>query len=161
MKNKLIALLMVIATLLTFTACGGSNLTPSEGLEYQLNDDGVSCSVTGIGSCTDTKIVIAGSYEGLPVTEIADDAFSSCTEITDVVIPDGVTRIGVSAFSYCTNLTTITVPRSVTEIEAGTCRDCPNLTTIEYLGTGAEWDSISKSLRTEMYAYLVHSIDEK
>ena len=38
------------------------------------------------------------------------------TEITDLVIPNGVTRIGKAAFVNCRGLTSVTIPNSVTEI---------------------------------------------
>ncbi|MBQ9730460.1 MAG: hypothetical protein IJV80_06605 [Clostridia bacterium] len=45
--------------------------TPSEGLTYALNADGVSYSVTGVGTCTDAMVVIPSTYSELPVTAIA------------------------------------------------------------------------------------------
>ena len=44
------------------------------------------------------------------VTEIEDEAFSGCTGLTSIEIPDTVTSIGEGAFSGCDNLT-LTVPR--------------------------------------------------
>ena len=85
----------------------------SEGLEFTLNEDGESYSVTGIGTCTDADIVIPNTYNGKPVTGIGDFAFSGCTDITSVVIRDGVASIGNGAFSGCTSLATIDFSNSV------------------------------------------------
>jgi hypothetical protein len=51
---------------------------------------------------------LSGSY-AIPesVTWIEDEAFSSCTSLTDVIIPDSVTGIGDYAFDWCTSLTGI------------------------------------------------------
>ena len=57
-------------------------------------------------------------------------AFSKNTEITDVIMPLGLTKIGSSAFSGCTGLTSLTLPDSVTEIPAGMCNECTALAEI-------------------------------
>ena len=44
--------------------------TISEGLEYELNDDGQSYSVVGIGECIDPDVKIPEIYNNLPVTSI-------------------------------------------------------------------------------------------
>ena len=49
-------------------------------------------------------------------TSIADHAFSGCSGLTSINIPDGVTSIGNSAFYGCSGLTSIEIPNSVTSI---------------------------------------------
>lgn len=94
----------------------GTALTASEGLEFTLNEDGKSYSVTGIGTCTDTDVVIPGTYNGLPVTAIGNEAFLFCYALTSVVIPEGVTSIEDSAFYYCSSLESITISSSVCSV---------------------------------------------
>ncbi|MDE7453861.1 MAG: leucine-rich repeat domain-containing protein [Clostridia bacterium] len=77
----------------------------TEGLEYRLNDDGKSYSVCGIGTATDTAIVIPDEYLGLPVTAIGKQAFSGCEEITSITIPASITNIGEDAFTYSISFT--------------------------------------------------------
>ena len=43
-------------------------------------------------------------------------AFSGCTSLTSVTIPDSVTSIGNNAFEYCTALTSVTIGNGVTSI---------------------------------------------
>lgn len=83
-------------------------LEPSEGLEYRLSYDNSYYYVFGIGTCTDTDIVIPSTYENKPVKDIGDNAFSGCSQLTSIAIPSGVTSIGSSAFSGCSGLTSIT-----------------------------------------------------
>ena len=102
----------------------------SIGLAYTLSDDGTYYSVSGIGNCIDTDIFIPLMHNGLPVKEIASEAFSSCDSLTGVVIPDSVTSIGYSAFSFCSNLTSVTLGNSVTTIGNCAFSDCSNLTSV-------------------------------
>ena len=95
----------------------------SKGLEYVLNEDGVSYSVKK-GACTDTEVVIPRMYNGLPVTTIGPSAFFSSTSLTSVKIPDSVTRIEGMAFNQC-GLTNIEIPNSVTSIGMGAFANCP------------------------------------
>lgn len=87
----------------------------SEGLQYSLNADSASYSVTQKGSCKDADIIIPAEYEGLPVTKISDGAFIDHPEITSVVIPDSVTSIGRGAFADCTSLTNIIFTGTTTQ----------------------------------------------
>ena len=81
----------------------------SQGLEYELNADGQSYSVVGIGTCTDTDVVIPSIHEGLPVTKIGGYAFAEYIQLTSITIPDSITSIGVGAIYYCDSLTSINI----------------------------------------------------
>ena len=65
------------------------------------------------------------------VTSIGGSAFSGCTGLTSIEIPNSVTSIGGSAFSGCTGLTSVTIPNSVTSIDAYAFDGCSGLTSIE------------------------------
>ena len=105
-------------------------LPASEGLEFKLNDDTASYTVAGIGSCTDTDVVIPSEYNGLPVTTIGMHAFNGCTNLASITIPDSVTNIGLWAFSSCTILASIVIPDSVTSIGMHAFDGCTNLASI-------------------------------
>ena len=93
--------------------CGA--IDGSTGLAYEANGDG-TCTITGIGSCTDLDIIIPEYIDGYNVTSIGDWAFNGCRNLTSIEIPDSVTSIGSSAFSCCYSLTSIVIPDSVTSI---------------------------------------------
>jgi hypothetical protein len=61
---------------------------------------------------------------------IAVDAFSCCSNLTSVTIPNSVKIIGLRAFSGCTSLTSITIPNSVTTIGGYAFQNCSSLTSI-------------------------------
>lgn len=49
------------------------------------------------------------------------------TEITDLVIPEGVTKIGMFAFSGCSGLKSVTFPESLTNIGYGAFSNCSGI----------------------------------
>lgn len=102
----------------------------SVGLSFVSNGDG-TCKVNGIGTCTDTDLVIPDvSPVGDAVTNIGERAFRNCSGLTSVKIPDSVTNIGISAFSGCSGLTSVTIGNSVTSIGKSAFYDCSRLTSI-------------------------------
>ena len=90
----------------------GSITIPSS---IKVND--VDYAVTSIGtsafsSCSGlTSVTIPNS-----VTSIEAFVFNSCSSLTSVTIPNSVKSIGQNAFQYCSGLTSITIPNSVTSI---------------------------------------------
>ncbi len=58
---------------------------------------------------------------------ICDDAFSKCSSLTSIVIPNSVTSIGEGAFSSCTSLSNIDIPDSVTRIGHLAFANCSSL----------------------------------
>ena len=109
----------------------------SQGLKYKLSADKSYWSVCGVGSCTDTDVVLPVKYKGLPVKEIAALAFSMDYDLTSVVIPEGITSIGAYAFDQCLNLQSIKIPNSVIEIGESAFTACVRLTNVD-LGTGVQ-----------------------
>ena len=103
---------------------------PSEGLSYTVNGDGETCTITGIGTCTDTDLRIGGSINVYKVTSIGDSAFNRCRSLTSVTIGDSVTSIGIGAFVYCDSLTSVTIGDSVTSIGDSAFSHCESLTSI-------------------------------
>ena len=102
----------------------------SAGLEFTSNSDG-TCYVSGIGTCTDTDVVIpSASPKGDSVTSIGSSAFYKCTSLTSVTIGNSVTSIGAWAFEYCTALTSIEIPDSVTSIGWSAFEGCTSLTSV-------------------------------
>ena len=79
-------------------------------------------------------VVIPSSvkYNGVTysVTSIGDYAFSYCTSLTSIQIPNSVTSIGYDAFWGCTSLTSIVIPNSVTSIGLTAFNGCSGLTSI-------------------------------
>lgn len=132
-------------------ACGAKNPSVATlGLEYTLNSDEESYTVTGIGTATDTDVVIPSEYEGKSVTAvgelafrenalitsitvqngvttIGERAFLSCTALTDLILPDSVTEIGFAATGYCSALKSLVIPASVTSLGQSMCAKCDAL----------------------------------
>ena len=82
------------------------------------------------------------------LTEIPDEAFDSCYNLTNVIIPDGVTTIGYYAFSSCSSLTSVTIPDSVITIGYYAFGSCENLASVTFTDTN-DWYYTSDSNYTD------------
>ena len=92
---------------------------------------------------------------------IAAKAFSGCTGLTSVTIPNSVKTIGNSAFSGCTGLTTMTIPNSVTTIGNSAFSGCTGLTSVEFhSNTIGNWFSGCSAIETITIGSEVKSIEE-
>ena len=93
-------------------------------------------------------------------------AFSYCSGLASITIPNSVTSIGKWAFEGCEDLTSITIPNSLTSIESGTFTYCTGLTSvtipnsvmrIEYLAfagcTSLSSITIGNSVMSMVYAF--------
>ena len=143
--------------------------TGSLGLEFyeltDMNDKLNGYGVGGIGTCTDTEVIIPEYYNGYKVKRIrstafwdcanitsvaipnsvefiGDRAFYDCANITSVAIPNSVESIGKSAFYGCTSLKSVIVPDSVTEIGESAFRGCTSLEslTLPFVGGDQKWE---------------------
>jgi hypothetical protein len=96
-------------------------------------------TVTAIGSyafsgCSSLKQIILP--EGIET--IAASTFSNCTVLTSVAIPNTVTAIYSNAFAKCTSLETIQLPNALTDIGYSAFQGCTSLKSINIPGTVAE-----------------------
>ena len=133
MKKSIRTVALILAAvmmILTFPVTAFATAEGSQGLEFTSNGDG-TCKVSGIGSCTDTEIIIPStSPEGDTVTQIGFMAFSNAKNVTAITIPDTVTSIKSGAFISCVQLLSIEIPASVTNIEAPVFEFCHQLASV-------------------------------
>ena len=130
-----------------FSACYSlSAIHVAAGNESYKDIDGVLYTADG------STLVLFPAMAGSTCTvakgtkKIAAYAFSWCTDLTEVTLPDGLTTIGSYAYSWCmalkhltlpatvtslgtgcfyeSGLTALTVPSGVTEIPASMCENC-------------------------------------
>ena len=76
------------------------------------------------------------TYDGIDyrVKSIGKRAFSYCSDLTSITIPNGVTTIGESAFERCKKLTSISIPDSLKSIEKMAFSGCDGLTKVSFSG---------------------------
>ena len=109
MKKASILLFVVALTVLAL-ALSSCSLGDNSGLKYEPNEDGQSYSVSGLSeSFKEAELVIPSEYKGKPVTGIGAKAFSNCSNVKSIVIPDSVVSIDEDAIYYCPDLESITV----------------------------------------------------
>ena len=127
----------ILFTLMALLPLMASARVQVNGLYYDLFSNDVA-SVARWYLNGDVKysgdVTIAESVESdgkiYPVLSISASAFTSCSGLTSVSIPNSVEAIGNNAFYNCTNLTTINIPNSITLIGKTAFYGCSSLTSI-------------------------------
>ena len=117
----------------------GNETDWSEGFTFAANTDG-SYTLTGIGTCTDTTLVIPATYLGQPVTAIGEGAFAG-KDICRIVLTDSVKTIGASAFEGCTSLEAIEIGTGLASVAENAFAGCGAIT-VYYGGRAAGWGAI-------------------
>ena len=125
-----------LSTLLVFLAMAGTAQTTFtvDDLNYQVNPDGVSVTLTGhaldyehaVGALVIPESV---NYAGndYTVTAIGNSAFLYYFYLTSLTLPNTVTTIENSAFAYCSGFTgDLVIPNSVITIEESAFFTCYN-----------------------------------
>jgi len=130
LKTKFLALLLCTAMLLSLLPA--STLHASAYSRVYQVDSGSIYFDKELGAITDwdltaTSIEIPAEIDGVAVTTIGEKAFSYCSNLTSVTIPDSVTSIGEYAFEECSSLTTLVIPDGVTSIGYGAFYNCRSL----------------------------------
>ena len=88
------------------------------------------CSVSAKDTSISGSIIIPSTYNGKPVTEIDENGFQNCTEITSITIGDNITSIYMGAFDGCTGIAGIIISNSVNFIAPSVFTNLPHLTEI-------------------------------
>jgi len=120
----------------TWTKGATAAATGTPGLKFDVTKDGKGYSVSR-GTVVSGDIVIPATYNNLPVTEIALNAFnfgSGNTGINSVIIPNSVTSIESMAFQSCVNLKSVTIGSGVTNIGTNAFNGCASLTSVTFNG---------------------------
>ena len=153
MKTKLVSLFVAF---FASTALWAYNFKSEDGLCYSYtytydesgnatvmvvpeNDDQPAYSSLASSVSIPTSVIYNGTIYS--VTSIGWYAFSGCTGLASVTIPNSVTSIESEAFSGCTGLTSVTIPNSVTSIGDRAFEGCTGLTSIVVEGGNTVYDS--------------------
>ena len=106
--------------------------------EIVINEDNPNyCSVDGVlYNKEKTKLIKCPrkkkSINILNTTQVIGKyAFSGCSELSNIIIPNNVTNIEEAAFSNCEGLTAINIPNSIKTIGFGAFDGCNKLLTID------------------------------
>ena len=94
---------------------------------YKYNNETTTQSVTigglfnsSIPLTLKTIVISGGEY-------IANRTFYYCSNVEEIVLPEGITSIGELAFGNCTSLSSITIPNGVTSIGTQSFYGCSQL----------------------------------
>ena len=110
MKKTLACLLCSLLLLPLFAQAEeteGPETLVSGGYKYILLEDGTA-EITGYSGDAES-LTVPAEIDGHSVTGIGDGAFSWCSNLTEITIPDSVVKIGANPFAYCENLSVISV----------------------------------------------------
>ncbi len=102
---------------------------------YILDKSAKTAEIRGYILGDDTNITIPSEIDGYTIISIADSTFQDDSELTGVIICDGIESIGESAFENCASLESVTISDSVTSMGYKAFCNCTGLTSVE-IGNG-------------------------
>lgn len=163
--KKLLALLLAVAALFCFVACGSDEEDEEDISSYKKEDviysqftaangdvfyfdsiDSTSVKITGFkGSSTPHTVTIPATVKTSDdeklgtksVTRIDDCAFYAVSAMENVTIPSTVTEIGDFAFAKCVQLKSVTFSENLATLGEGAFLDCKALTSVTFAVTSA------------------------
>ena len=132
MKKKLLTLAVA---LLAATGAWAQTTFIADNLKYTVTDETThTVELTGYVTAPEGALTIPATVTNedteYSVTSIGSSAFSWCSQLTAVTIPEGVATIGYSAFERCSSLTEVNIPASAINIGSWVFAYCSALTAI-------------------------------
>lgn len=114
-----------------------------DGIRYALKDNIATVTIQP-KNITIANIPATVTYNDITynVTEIVNLAFTGCSSLARVTIPDSVTSIGYGVFILCRSLTSVTIENSVASIGNYAFYECWQLTSVYYGGSSEQWAQI-------------------
>lgn len=167
-KKKIIAHFLIIAffivaiiglvltqTQIAYAENNASDLPIDGDLKFSLytNLDGIQEYKVSAYNRNLVKAIIPEEYNGIPVSEVADNAFANCKNLTYVLVPLSIKRVGNNAFSFCTNLKSIDGMTNVKTFGNFVFNNCSSLNNlilpakVEKLGT-----NVIKNIPNQIYS---------
>ena len=132
--KKLFVFLFSLILSVVFSTSASAYDVKVDGIYYTLISKGKTAEVTYGEEQYSGDVVIPSSItvEGqeYPVAIIGKSAFSDCSSLTSITIPNSVTSIRERAFESCSSLTSVTIPNSVTSIGEYAFYKCSGLTSV-------------------------------
>ncbi len=123
--SAVLALLLVLS-MAPLGVMAASDL-PSVGYlpyDYTVRESDQTVVITWFKGETDATAVIPATIADRPVVAIGNGAFTGCTELISVELPDTVTMIDMYAFSGCSKLTSVTMSDNVSFIGESAFMNC-------------------------------------
>lgn len=114
-----------------FSLGSDENQTKLNYYDFTLLDDG-TYSVKPKAMYKDSLEVVSipSEYNGIPVTQIAEQAFKDSKNLTIVKLPDTIKKINPGAFGGCTRLKMIELSENLEEIKLYAFSECTSLKNI-------------------------------
>ena len=69
------------------------------------------------------------------IEKLDASAFSGCSSLASITLPENLTSIGTSAFGSCSSLTTICIPQNVTTIGSSAFIGCDNMKSVTMMNS--------------------------
>ncbi|MGE5628467.1 MAG: leucine-rich repeat domain-containing protein [Solirubrobacterales bacterium] len=137
MKNIKIFLSITIFTLFVFIMPKGAKAAETGNYSYEIvNREAVITKYINNEIYYDGLASIPETLGGYQVSSIDKGAFANCSDVKQVIIPEGVKNIGDFAFTGCRNLYSVTIPKSVTNIGEFAFANCRFLSIVNMPETG-------------------------
>lgn len=89
---------------------------------YPANTTSVASGWNGFTKPTGSLTVpatVSNGTSSLAVVSVANYAFYSCTGLTAVVLPEGLTQVGIGSFYQCSGVTALTLPSTLVSVGNG------------------------------------------